>query len=245
MTDLVDAARRRGRVLLVAVLAFTGLVVAAMITYRGGSHFDPLASRYAAFSNYLSDLGATVTFSGRPNGLPRVLFAAATIVVGGALAWSAPAWRVWNGRGRAPVATDVTVLGAAVAGVAFAAIGVVPQDRYTRLHIALVDVAFSVLLVFVAALAVVQVRNRAPRVLWIANVAVLAVLAADVVVVWAVPAPDVAGTMRQEIVAQKVIVVAVLVDIVLQARGLVTSPTTVATRARAPGREPRATSSVG
>jgi hypothetical membrane protein len=220
---IAAAVRTRARVLGVAIALFGILVGLAMTTYRGGSRFDPLTTRYELWANYLSDLGRATTYAGQSNALPRALFASGTIVVGGALAWSAPAWRAWNGARRAGSAADVTLASAVLAGIGFAAIGLVPQDRLLGLHNFVVDGAFGMLLVFLAALTVVQVRNHAPRALWITNVGTLAVLAADAVFVLGagVNAPS---TLRFQIAAQKVAVGIALLDVVLQAAGLAARP---------------------
>ena len=211
--------RTRARVLGTAIALFGILVVLAVLAYHGGSHLDPFAGSYAFRTNYLSDLGRVLTYDGRTNALPRALFASATVLVGGALAWSAPAWRAWNGSGRAATATDVTVMSAVLAGAGFAAVGLVPEDRQLGPHTFVVDVAFGMLLVFVAALTVVQVRNRAPRVLWIANAGALAVLAVYAGFVLG-SGTDTPSALTFAIVTQKFAVGIALLDVAVQTRGL-------------------------
>ena len=140
-------------------------------------------------------------------------------MVGAALAWSAPAWRAWNLGGRADTAADAAAVSALAAGVALAAIGLVPRDRLLGPHMGVVDTAFSLLLAFMAALSVVQIRNGAPRSLWITNVVALAVLAVYVVTVLRAGLREPA-TLRFAIVAQKVAVGVALADIGLQAGAL-------------------------
>ncbi len=211
--------RTRARLLEIAIALFGVLVGVAMVRYQGGSRFDPQQTYYEWGTNYLSDLGRAVTYAGRSNAMSRLLFAGATAFVGGALAWSAPAWRAWDGRGRAVAATDLMVLSSLLAGVGFAAVGVVPQDRLLGPHNFVVDAAFGLLLVFMASLTVVQWCNGAPRRLWVTNVVALAILAAYAVLVLGRGAPD-PSALRFEIAAQKVAVGVALLDVALQARGL-------------------------
>ena len=207
------------RVLDVAIALFGVLVILAMAVYHGGSHLDPRAGPYTLGANYLSDLGRAVTYTGRSNALPRTLFAVATILVGGALAWSAPAWRAWDRSGRAVRAADATVLCAVLSGVSFAAVGVVPQDRMLGLHTFVADAAFAWLIAFVGALTVVQFVDHAPRTLRVTNLVVLIVLAGYVL--WVLRADlDDPEALRISVVAQKVAVVAALVGVAVQARAL-------------------------
>ena len=214
--------RNRARVLGAAIVLFGVLVGAAMLTYHGGSHFDQLATRYAPTGNFLSDLGMTTTFAGRANAVPRGLFAAASLLIGGALAWSAPAWRAWDRAGRATGAADVAVYAAVLAGMGFAAVGAVPQDRFLGPHMAVVDTAFLLLLLFVATLAVVQRRNGAPRAVWITNAVTAVLLAGYTGLVLRTDLAD-PTSLRVAIVAQKLAIAVVLGDVAFQVRGLAIS----------------------
>ena len=74
------------------------LTVAAMFLYRGGSRFDVDARHYQFFGNFFSDLGATVTYSGRADTAPRALFVTALVAGGPSRSvWSGPIWAVRRG----------------------------------------------------------------------------------------------------------------------------------------------------
>jgi hypothetical protein len=47
----------------------------AMFFYPGGTQNDPSASGYTFWSNYFSDLGTTIAYSGEPNTVSQILFA--------------------------------------------------------------------------------------------------------------------------------------------------------------------------
>jgi hypothetical membrane protein len=209
----------RTRALVLAIAMFAVLVGAAMLTYHGGSPFDPLAARYAPTGNFLSDLGMVRTYAGRPNATARGLFAAAALLVGGALAWSAPAWRAWNRTRRATLASAVAVAAAALAGAAFAVVGLTPEDQLLGLHVVVVDTAFVLLLVFVAALAVVQRRNGASRPAWLADTATAGLLALYAVTVLRTD-PGSPTALRYQVVGQKVVIGVALLDVAFQARAL-------------------------
>jgi hypothetical protein len=57
----------RAVVLIYASVQFLLLTAIAMLVYPGGAVYEPDASRYLFFRNFFSDLGATITPSGRPN----------------------------------------------------------------------------------------------------------------------------------------------------------------------------------
>jgi hypothetical protein len=213
------ALRRRALVVELAGAAFIALTLAAMVTYRGGSRFDVGARHYQFLGNFFSDLGDTVTYSGRTNMVPRALFAIALIAVGSAFAWSGPVWYAWVGRTEARVAAILARVVVVPIGIAFAAIGVTPWNRDPGLHLALVRTSFALLLVFVASVLVLQVRNGALRPWLAANLAFVAVLAVYVALVTVGPSVATVAGMRIQIVAQKLVVYGAVVNLAVQAWG--------------------------
>jgi hypothetical membrane protein len=221
----MTSAYRRAGLLRYAAIQFVVLVAGAMAAYPGGTWTDRDASGYTLARNFLSDLGATRAWSGEVNYLSAVLFALALATLGGALAAFAWTWRAWafaRGRaGRAGVAS--AVLGTA-SGAAFAAIGIVPVDRLLALHNGIVVAAFALLLGFAATIAYVAWRNGVAGAA--ANVAYLAIVATFFAVASFGPRPDSPHGLEVQVVAQKLVVAASLVQIV--------ALTTRVRRARAP-----------
>jgi hypothetical protein len=222
MTEV--AVRRRATVLVLAAALFVVLTIAAMFAYRGGSSFDTGAHHYLFFGNFFSDLGVTVTYSGRANTASHALFVGALVPVGIAFAWSAPAWRAWAIRDDAPIAAAIVGAVAVLGGLGFVAIALTPRNREYGAHVVLVQSAFALLLVFVASLLFVQVRNGTPQP-WIGvNVACLAALAAYVVVAVAGPSVATAAGLRLQVVAQKIVVYASILNLSFQAWGVARRP---------------------
>ncbi len=229
------ATRRRVAFLMLATGVFGVLTIVAMLVYDGGSLFDSGARHYQFFGNFFSDLGATVTYSGRTNIASRALFVVALTSVGVAFAWSAPAWRCWAVRDAAHIATTLTRVAAISSGLGFIGIAVTPPNSARNAHIALVQITFTLLLVFVANLVVVQARNGIPR-RWIAtNVALLVLLGAYVVLVIGGPNLNSFDGARIQIVAQKIVVYAAILDLSFQAWGI----TRLSSPSRAAGDRPR------
>jgi hypothetical protein len=214
------ALRRRAMVLVLAAALFVALTIAAMVAYKGGASFDAGARHYLFFGNFFSDLGVTVTYSGRANTVSHALFVIALVSVGVAFAWSAPAWRSWAVRDEAPVAATIAGAVAVLGGLGFVAIAVTPRNREYDAHVVLVQTAFVFLLVFVASLVDVQVRNGTPQP-WIGiNVACLVLLAAYVVVALMGPGVATYAGLRLQVVAQKVVVYASILNLSVQAWGV-------------------------
>lgn len=74
MTEARNSAARVGRLLFCCALQFVVLTIAAMWLYLGGAKYVLGADHYLLFQNFLSDLGATRTHSGRNNLPSEVLF---------------------------------------------------------------------------------------------------------------------------------------------------------------------------
>jgi len=54
----------------------------AMFFYPGGTEINPSTLGYSFWSNYISDLGRTVTYSGAPNSISQILFTVFTVIYG-------------------------------------------------------------------------------------------------------------------------------------------------------------------
>ena len=53
---------------------FLILSIIAMFTYKGGTRLDPTSKGYSFFSNFFSDLGRTISYSGETNTVSAVIF---------------------------------------------------------------------------------------------------------------------------------------------------------------------------
>ncbi|MCB0727716.1 MAG: hypothetical protein KDD00_09645, partial [Ignavibacteriae bacterium] len=68
---------RKCKILIVISILFIILTGLAMIAYPGGSLFDKASIHYNFSENFFSDLGATVTVSGKRNTISNILFISA------------------------------------------------------------------------------------------------------------------------------------------------------------------------
>lgn len=228
MSEPVDASRRQrlqALGLLCAAVQFLVLTVIAMVVYPGGATFHERSGRYLFFGNFFSDLGATRTVDGHGNLASHVLFAIALGVVGIAFAVFAPVWRsVSRAAGSGAVAAAIAFGSGVISGLGFIGIAATPWNLVYDAHNLFVRIAFGLLLIFVGAMTVVQMQTGRPRAFTVVNLAYLAVLVGYVVMLFAGPGLDTAGGFRAQVIAQKIIVYSSIVNLGIQAFGVLADP---------------------
>jgi GNAT superfamily N-acetyltransferase len=199
----VNAYRRAG-LLRYAAIQFVVLTALAMALYAGGTWFDPSATRYQLTHNFLSDLGATHSFSGRANYAAMAAFAIALVSVGAALSAFAWSWRELATRSRARGMGVASALLGTASGAAFAAIAFAPIDHALDVHNALVVAAFGLLLGYIVCLTVVMWRNAVGRLA--INVMYVALVGAYVALVVAHPQLGTERGVVMQVIGQKIVV---------------------------------------
>jgi hypothetical protein len=216
---------------------FVVLTTVAMLLYPGGVYTDPDSKGYRFFENNLSDLGQISTLSGALN-FPSMLFwIIAMVSVALALCafflavtqfFTASPLALWLSRGAA--------LSGSITSVSFISIAATPKGLGHQIyvqHIAFELVAFFSFLLAVGleSAALRALEHTAPprlprRFLWIFVGFVVALLAYITVVCLSPDDTTLVGE-RIQAIAQKVVVLAVLVTIVvqsIQARQLASAP---------------------
>ena len=212
-----DLQRLRANIVIAAAALFVALTTVAMAVYPGGAPYDVVARHYLFLGNYLSDLGATRTYSGRPNAGSRVLFTIALVAVGASLALFGPVWRAWQTRDRGALLGGAATACALLGGCFFVAAAFTPYDRDYNTHTALVRAAFGLVFAFVACLTAIQIRNFAPRT-WIgANVIFLIALVAYIWIDVEGPSIYAPDGLRIQVGAQKAIVYLTVANLGAQA----------------------------
>jgi hypothetical membrane protein len=199
-----------------AAFAAAGGVV-AMLIYPGGTYRDRSTSGYQFFHNFLSDLGATVTFSGQSNPIGAVLFVASLVVLvvgmGGILAGLA---RVYS---RSPRAVPLIRL-AVVAGVfvcaCFIGVAATPENRFRSTHVLFTKLAFRVFPVVPLFLGLAAGRGERSSRVGAAWVAMIALLTAYVVVLDFGPRVSTPIGLVVQVTAQKIVAVGAVLLLVYQ-----------------------------
>lgn len=137
----------------VAMSAVLGLV--AMVRYPGGDPLDRTATRYALSRNFLSDLGMTVAWNGQANRIGAALFAASVILlVASVLIILAGLVRTLTGIASARTYAKAAGLVGLMTATAFIVVALTPEDRLMAVHVQATLLAFRLVPVAVALLAV-------------------------------------------------------------------------------------------
>lgn len=181
-----------------AAAQFIVLTTVAMAVY---------ADSYRMFGNFMSELGATHAWSGRPNHVAMVLFSVALGTIGIAFVGFAGTWRALACSRPAVTVAGVIAQGfGTLSGLAFIAVACTPVDVALDLHNSLVVAAFGLLIGYAIAMTIVWACNGSSRALVIANATYLMLVLAYAAVAGAAVRAGI-GTFRARemlIVSQKI-----------------------------------------
>ena len=184
------------RMVVVIGLLFYLLLTLSMLLYPGGTKADHNTQSYSFFTNFLSDLGHTVSISGQPNIPSMVLFISALIM--GAIATGLFSLAFTQLFTLSAFTIGISRLGALnglIAGLCIFGVAVVPEDLSSRLHNFCI---YAALVVFVAAyllffLALVRTKGLPKRVSWVYIALGVVLIIYTIISVWVTffgPAPS-------------------------------------------------------
>lgn len=177
-----------------------------MWCYAGGNYWDLGAPGYGITRNFLSDLGMTHTWAGRSNTPSMVLFSIALATVGVALILFAWSWQRYAfEHRRARFAGGASAVLGTLSGIAFVGIACTPFDIALNAHNTFVFAAFSMLLGYVIALAVVMARNGATRAQTAVNLAYVLLVLGYVALIFFGPRLHTEHGHRVQVVGQKIV----------------------------------------
>jgi hypothetical protein len=168
--------------------------------------------------NFFSDLGATITPSGRPNLASHILLVLALGCVGLALVVASSNWKVIVRRRQAAQAVGrASQVLEIIAGLGFIGIAATPWNLVLDAHNGFVRAAFGFLLAYDLALLVIQLGNGWPSAYTAANALYLLLLLAYVGILFFGPGLDTKSGLEFQVAAQKIIVYASVINLGLQA----------------------------
>jgi hypothetical protein len=206
-------------IVVVACGVFFVLTVAAMFLYPGGRVGDPQSTGYAFFTNFFSDLGQTRTYGGHANLPSLVLFCIAL----GATAFAMGLFFIgfsllFPAGSPARLTSTLGAVCGIVAGLSFIGVAATPWNVYLRAHNEFVLWAFRSFLVAVVlcAAAGFVAPNFPRRFAWV-FVAFAILLAVYVGVITVGPRADTAEGAAIQATAQKIIVYASVLTVLVQA----------------------------
>ena len=109
--------------------------IIAIFSYSGGTYLDSLNPGYSFTSNFLSDLGRTISFSGEVNFLSALFFNLSLILAGGIFTnYYIHVRKVFSKENQHILALVGSIFGV-LGGLAFIGVGLTPADLYLELHV--------------------------------------------------------------------------------------------------------------
>jgi hypothetical membrane protein len=203
-----------------AAAQFLVLTAIAMLLYPGGNDQDTAAPGYSFTLNFFSDLGATRAYSHQASAAANGLFIYSLVFVGITLAAFGLAAREIRGEaGKGRVAAALAAAAAIISGLAFIGIAATPWNLAPAAHLDFVQAAFGFLLLFNLCLTALEIRARWNRRLIAANVVYAVLLAAYVWLLFWGPTIETRHGLITQVVAQKAIVYASILNLGWQAIG--------------------------
>jgi hypothetical protein len=217
-TPTLNKAARGATVLFYVSLQFFVLTLVAMALYPGGTHNSPTATRYLFTRNFFSDLGATQTYSGKPNLLCEVIFIIALGSIGLALVATSGIWKS-IARRASGLATSAQAF-AVLSGLCFVGIAATPWNILGPPHMFFVKLGFSLLLGLMASMVFLQMQNRWPGFYIACNWLYILLLAVYVWILFYGPSVHTDSGLEFQVVSQKIIVYTSILNLATQALGL-------------------------
>lgn len=192
-----------------------------MMTYPGGSLQDRASVHYNFFDNFLSDLGATMTISGKQNTVSNILFITALGSVGVVLIYFSKIWRAMGTEvHRMSAVGYLSKLCLIISGLSFIGVAFTPWNKYFDYHIIFVKSAFCFLLLWTLLIIILQTENVKMRNLMISNILFVLILGYYVYLLFYGPKAGTPEGNTFQAIAQKIIFVVSVINLTIQAAGI-------------------------
>jgi len=210
------------RIVVLIGLLFYLLITLSMLLYPGGTKADPTTQGYSFFTNFLSDLGQTVSLSGQPNIPSMVLFCIAMVLAGIAtVLFSLAFTQLFTLSSFTISLSRLGALSGLIAGICLIGVGIVPENVASGLHNFCI---YAALVIFVAAyifffLAVVRAKGLPKRISWVYIALGIVLIVYTIISVWVTffgPAPGTPAWVVIQATGQKIIVYAALLGLIVE-----------------------------
>jgi hypothetical protein len=214
---------------MVACIQFLLLTCIGMVVYPGGSLADPTTTGYSFFSNFLSELGMTVTNGGSPNGLSAVVFVTALVLVGsGFVVFFAAMPRLLRGTRLVRVLSILGSVFGVVSGLSCVGMALTPANLLLGVHIGFMLVAFPSFLVAIALYSpAILLSAKYPKAFGLLFIALAVLLAGYLSLLAGGPGLDTASGVRIQATGQKVVVCAIIACLLVESYGALRLSSTI------------------
>ncbi|PWI47087.1 hypothetical protein CEE45_13620 [Candidatus Heimdallarchaeota archaeon B3_Heim] len=145
----------------IGTLQFIILTFIAMIFYTGGTRIDETAQGYSFFTNFFSDLGRTVAYSGKGNLISVILFIVALVGLGLTfLSYFRFIPEIFNSTEEEQKLSKIVAKIGTVAAIAFIGIAFTPANLVTIIHDSLVVTGFTLVSIVLGILLILTIRDQ-------------------------------------------------------------------------------------
>ena len=208
---------------IISVLLFIILNSVAMLLYPGTTYHDHAVQGYSFGLNFFSDLGRTVTYSGEPNYLSSFIFNMSLVFIGVCLlVFCLVNSIIFRTNRVSEITGKLGSISGIIAGVSIAGIGFTPDNLYHPVHMFFVNTGFRMFLVTIIFLTVAILTNKdgIPKKLAFANIGFGVLLIIYIGIMEWGPSIDTSEGLIFQVVAQKIIVYALVVCVLIQSWGI-------------------------
>ncbi len=207
--------------LIIAGVLFILVTTLAMFFYPGGNYLDHESAHYSFTENFFSDLGATRTYDHAANGVSTTLFIISLTLVGVSLIlFGLNYWVVYRRKRKGLLLGRLSLAAAVISGLSFIGIAATPWNINLEGHLLMVQEAFGFLLVFIFLTMVLQLLNGWPARWMVPSIVYIVLLAGYLVLLNLGADIDTHGGLELQVLAQKLIVYASIINLGCQAYGM-------------------------
>tara|TARA_B100000315_G_scaffold260903_1_gene327098 strand:+ start:9479 stop:10177 length:699 start_codon:yes stop_codon:yes gene_type:complete len=207
----------------VSLVIFLLLNIIAMLMYPGTTYHDHAVQGYSFGLNFFSDLGRTVTYSGESNYISSFIFNMSLVIIGlGLLSFCMVSSIIFNANKVSDISAKLASLCGVISGIALAGVGFTPDNLYHSSHMFFVNTGFRMFLVTIIFLTVAIWTNKdgIPKKLAFANIGFGVLLAIYIGIMEWGPSIETSDGLIFQVVAQKIIVYALVVCVLIQSWGV-------------------------
>ncbi|HRK00168.1 MAG TPA: hypothetical protein PL089_11200 [Ignavibacteria bacterium] len=212
---------RRCKIMIIAAVFFFLLIGIAMLAFPGGNLIDTSSIHYNFFLNTLSDLGNSITISGKTNTVSKIMYITAFGGLGIVMIYFS---RIWWALG-----TDVlekkfagytSKICMIISGLAFIGIAFTPLSSFFDQHMLYLSIAFLAYTLWIIFILILQFSNEKLRKLFLFNVINLLIMLYYVFVIYHFEKPDAEDEFEFYAVSQMVAVMSIIVNLFYQSVGI-------------------------
>lgn len=212
---------RSCKLVMITSVFFVILTGLAMVAYPGGSKYDRTSLHYNIFLNFFSDLGTTITYSGKQNTLSNILFIIALGSTGLVMIYFSKIWRAID-----TTSHEHKILGflskifLVISGSSFIGLAFTPWNKFFDFHLIFFKLAFSFLLAWTLIIIFLQFSNRKMRGLVIVNIIFVLSLSGYDYFLFTGPNFGAEEGFEFQAITQKIIVYLTIINLFIQAFGI-------------------------